>query len=57
MADFVVEDLCAAAGDGVEAGVAEAGDGRAQVEVAVLGDGQDFRGGEAVKPDLRESAA
>ncbi len=54
-ADVVVEDLGAAAGDGVEAGVAEAGDGGAQIEVAVFGDGENFRGAEAVKPDLREA--
>jgi hypothetical protein len=42
MTDFVVENFCAAAGDGVEARVAKAGDGGAQVEVAVLGDGEDL---------------
>ncbi len=42
-ADFVVENFGAAAGDGVEAGIAEACDGGAQVEVGVLGDGEDFR--------------
>ncbi len=57
LADVVVEDFGAAAGDGVEAGVAQAGDGGAQIEVGVLGDGEDFRGGEAVEPDLAESAA
>jgi hypothetical protein len=41
LADFVVEDLGAAAGDGIEAGVAQAHDGGAEVEVAVLGDGED----------------
>ena len=54
-ADVVVENFGAAAGDGVEAGVAEAGDGGAQVEFAVLGDGEDFGCGEAVEPDLREA--
>ncbi len=55
LADVVVEDFGAAAGDGVEAGVAKAGDGGAQVEFAVLGDGEDFRCGEAVQPDFREA--
>ena len=55
LADVVVEDFGAAAGDGVEAGVAEAGDGGAQVEFGVLGDGEDFRCGEAVEPDLGEA--
>ena len=51
----VVEDLGAAAGDGVESSVAEAGDSGAEVEFAVLGDGENFRGAEAVEPDLREA--
>ena len=51
----VVEDLCAAAGNGVESGVAQAGDGGAQIEVGILGDGQDLRGREAVQPDLRKA--
>ena len=38
MADLVVENLCAAAGDGVEAGIAQALDGVSNGEVAVLGD-------------------
>ena len=42
MADSVVEDFSAAAGDGVEAGVAQADDGVAHGEIAVLGDGEDF---------------
>ncbi len=50
--DLVVENLRAAAGDGVEAGVAQPRDGRAQVEIRVLGDGQHLRGREAVQPDL-----
>ena len=52
LADIVVEDFGAAAGDGVESGIAEAGDGGAQVEFAVFGDGENFRGGEAVQPDF-----
>src|SRR6202012_5249760 len=46
LADFVVEDLGAAAGDGVEAGVAEARDGGAEIELRVFGDGEDFGGRE-----------
>ena len=42
LAHVVVEDLGAAAGDGVEAGVAQAGDGRAQIEIGVLGNGEHF---------------
>ena len=38
LADVVVEDFGAAAGDGVEAGIAKAGDGGREVELAVLGD-------------------
>jgi len=55
MADFVVEDFGAAAGDGVEAGIAEAGDSVAKGELRVLGDGEDFTGGETVEPDFREA--
>ena len=55
VADFVVEDLGAAAGDGVEAGVAQAHDGVAHGEVAVFGDGEDLGRREAVQPDLREA--
>ncbi len=55
LAHLVVENLGAAAGDGVEAGVAEARDGRAQVEIRVLGDGEHFGGRQTVQPDLREA--
>ena len=55
LANFVVEDFGAAAGDGVESCVAQAGDGGAQVEFAVLGDGEDLRCGEAVQPDFWEA--
>ena len=41
-ADVVVEDFGAAAGDGVESGIAEAGDGGAQVEFGIFGDGENF---------------
>ena len=55
LADVVVEDFGAAAGDGVEACVAKSGDSGAQVEFGVLGDGEDLRCGEAVEPDFREA--
>ena len=55
LADVVVEDFCATARDGVESGVAKTGDGGAQVEVGVLGDGEDFRCREAVEPDFGEA--
>ena len=42
MAHRVVEDFCAASGDGVEAGVAQADDGVADGEAAVFGDGENF---------------
>ena len=55
VAHFVVQDLRAAAGDGVEAGIAQANDGVAQIQVAVFGDGQNFRRGEAMEPDPGEA--
>ena len=55
LADVVVEDLCAAAGDGLEAGVAKTHDGVAESDLGVLGDGEDFAGGEAVEPDVGEA--
>ena len=55
MADFVVQNFGAAAGDGVEAGVTQARDGGTEVDLAVLGDSEDFAGGEAMEPDLREA--
>ena len=51
MAHGVVEDLGAAAGDGVEAGIAEARDGVAQADAADFGDVGDFGRGEAVQVD------
>lgn len=55
LADVVVEDLGAAAGDGVKSGIAKTRDGGAEVQVGVLRDGQDFGGAEAVQPDFREA--
>ncbi len=52
---IVVEDLGAAAGNGIESGIAKARDGGSQIEFAVLGDGQDLRGAEAVQPDSWEA--
>ncbi len=54
-AHIVVENLRAAAGDGIEARVAQANDGVAQGQIGILRDGQDFRRREAVQPDLREA--
>jgi hypothetical protein len=42
MADLVVENFGAAAGDGIEAGITQAGDSVANGEAAVLGDGNYF---------------
>src|SRR6185437_11454925 len=52
LADIVIENFRTASRDGIEAGVAEADDSVAHGEVAVFGDGQNFRGGKAVEPDL-----
>jgi len=49
------ENFCAAAGDGVESGVAQAENRVANAEAAVLGDGDDFGGGEAVQMNLRKA--
>ena len=49
VAHFVVENLRAAAGDGVKPGVAQAHDGVTNGEPAVLGDGDNFRSRIAVK--------
>ncbi len=57
VADFVVENFGAAPGDGVESGVAQAEDGVANGEVAVFGDGDDFRRGVAVQMHLRKTLA
>ena len=55
LAHIVVENFRAAAGDGIEARVAQANDGVAQGQIRILGDGEDFRGSEAVQPDLRKA--
>src|SRR6185437_12857382 len=55
LADIVVENFRAASGNGIESGIAQANDGVAHGEVAVFGDGQNFRGGKAVEPDLRKA--
>src|SRR6185437_7961662 len=52
---LVVKDLGAAAGNGIESGIAQPRNGGAQIQVAVLGDGQNLRGGKAMQPDLREA--
>src|SRR6202041_2757396 len=38
-----------------EAGVAQAGDGGAEIELGVFGDGEDFRRAKAVQPDRGEA--
>src|SRR6185437_9131265 len=55
LADIVVENFRTASGNGIEARVAEAHDGVAHGEAAVFRNGQNFRGGEAVEPDLRKT--
>ena len=57
VADFVVENFRAAAGNGIESGVAQARDGVANAQLAVFGDGNDLRRGVAVQVNLWESAA
>ena len=49
MADFVVKNFGAAAGDGIESGIAQFGDCVANCEAAVLGDSDDLRRGIAVQ--------
>ena len=53
--NLVVEDLGASAGDGIEAGVAQAQDGIAQAKLAVFRDGEDLTGAEAMQPDVGEA--
>jgi len=57
VADFVVENFGAAAGDGIESGVPQAENGVADAEVAVFGDGDDLRCGVAVQMHLRKTLA
>ena len=52
-ADFVVENFSAAAGNGFQACIAEAGDRVADAERGNFGDADDFRSGEAVQMDAR----
>src|SRR6185369_11405556 len=53
--DFVVEDLGAAAGDGIESGVAKALHALIERNVAEVADPEDLRGREAVQVHHRES--
>ncbi len=55
VADFVVENFGAAAGDGIESGIAEAGNRVADVQVAVFGNRENFGGRVAVQVNLREA--
>src|SRR5882672_4598492 len=49
VANFVVENFCAAARDGIESRIAQSGNGVAHVEGAVFGDGENFRRGIAMQ--------
>ena len=55
VADFVVENFGAAAGDGIESGIAQAENRVANAEAAVLGDGDDLGSGVAVQMHLRKA--
>src|SRR5215469_4830031 len=55
VAHFVVENFGTPAGDGVEPGIAQAGDGIADSKAAVLGDGNDFRRRVAVQVNFRKA--
>src|ERR1022692_3128632 len=55
VADFVVENLSATAGDGIEAGVAQAENRVSDAEPAVLGDGDDLGSGVAMQMDSRKT--
>src|SRR5580700_4207335 len=52
MANTVVENLGAAAGEGIEAGVSQAGKGVANAQVADFRDVHNLRRGEAMAPDV-----
>ena len=54
-ADFVVQDFRAAAGNRVEPGIAQAGDGVAHAQAGNFGDAQNFRRRKAVQVQLREA--
>ena len=56
LAHFFVQDLGAAAGDRVETGVAQAGDGRREVQPADLRDVLNLGRREAMQPHLGEAA-
>src|SRR5258706_10370699 len=55
VADFVVKNFCAAAGNGIESGIAQAQNRVSGAEAAVLGDGDDLGGGVAMQMDLRKT--
>src|ERR1700760_1379282 len=52
MADVVIEDFGAAAGNRIEAGIAETGNGISQAEAADVAYVRDFRRRQAVQMDL-----
>ncbi len=55
VADFVVENLGATAGDRIESGIAQLSDSVANGEAAVLGDGDDLRRRIAMQMDFRKA--
>jgi hypothetical protein len=55
VADFVVENFRAAAGNRIESGIAQARNRIAQAQIAVFGDRQNLRSGVAVQVNLREA--
>ncbi len=55
IADFVVENFGAAAGDGIESGIAQAKNRVTNAEAAVLGNGDDLGRGVAMQMDLRKA--
>src|SRR6185437_2638528 len=52
---IIVEDLGAAARNGIKSGIVQPRNGGAKVQVAVFGDGQHLGGGKAMQPDLRKA--
>ena len=54
-ANFIVEDFSTAAGNRLQSGLHEAANGLLNRELAVLGDADDFAGGETVQMHLRKA--
>ena len=55
VADFIVENFRAAAGNGIQSGIAQPRDGVANAQLAVFRDGNDFRRRIAVQVNFREA--